>query len=607
MDLSVFRAVGALFIVFIIGVGAVFAAAHSDLHEPVARYLSHRLGRKVTVASVRVTIASPLIIELRGVSLANIKDAVEPDMAALAHARAEIAPLSILFGPLVIQRLSIDGMEVLLEHGPGGRPNWKFASSVSNVGANRGNRRVMPALLDGHFHNIEIDVRTSSGNLLRSRLNDIAVTTASADTPVSIKGNGSYNDIPVLVDIALPPFSIAANRAKFPVSFTLRSGTTSLAFEGTATDPLDADGLQGRLVLDSPKPSEVFALAGYTGQSNLPLVLAGQFSRNDTLWRLANGEGTLDGDKLKANIEMREGARHQPDSISLDMAFGHLDLDTLMLTDESKQPAGKMSLLVDSNPGVLLDAHIVAGHIVYRTIEADAFDLKAKTAPSVVSVDQIAANIAGGSAKSRVTISRQGDSGNVDFDGSLTDVDVTKLAKLMGWGTLPISGPVNSHVTGNMAGATLADARGTNRIFAVLSMADGTMDRQLIGMASTDVRSLFGGRRGLSTLSCLLAVLNLRDGLGTIAPVRIKTSDGTIAGAGTYDARRDVVDLTIGTLSATTSAFALDIPVRVSGPVSNFIVRPAFGASRTLAASGDISALPVELQNLVTTNPCSAR
>jgi len=77
---------------------------------------------------------------------------------------------------------------------------------------------------------------------------------------------------------------------------------------------------------------------------------------------------------------------------------------------------------------------------------------------------------------------------------------------------MPIGGPITSHVSGNMTGATLTEARQANRIFGVLTMDGGTIDRQLVSLASTDIRSLFGGRSGSGRLDCLLVILNLQDG-----------------------------------------------------------------------------------------------
>jgi hypothetical protein len=597
-----------LIVVLLFTAGGVFAVGQLNLAGPVSRYLSQQAGRKVTIAALRVTLGNPLTVDMSGVSLANIQGGSQAEMVALAHLKAGIAPWTILFGPMVIRSLTVDGAQLLLEHGPDDHPNWKFNHATASPSPKHNRRRVSPALLDAHFHNIEIDVRTSGGNVLRTRLNDVAVLASSSDSPVTLVGDGSYNGIAVHADVGLPAFSALYRKtAKLPVRFKLTSGTASLAFEGSATDPLNADGVEGRMTLDAPKPQELLALAGITRRIDLPLTLAGAFSRNDTLWRLRDGAGTLDGDMLKGGLKMQEGARHQPDAITIDASFGHLDLNALAPSGEPPQPAGKMSLLVDPDPGATVDAHVAAGHVAYRTIQADAFDLNFKLAPGLLTVEQIAANIAGGSAKSRVTVTRQNDKGLVDFDGALTNVDAGKLAKLMGWGTLPIGGPINSQVSGHMTGATLAEARGANRIFAIVSMVGGTIDRHLVGMASTDVRSVFGGRTGLSQLSCLLAILDLRDGLGAIAPLTIRTSDGTIVGSGTYDARHDVVDMTIGTQSSTTSYFALDVPVRISGPVSDFTVRPAFGASRTINATGNSDNLPPDLKSFAASNACPMR
>ena len=591
-------------VLFFAGLGV--AADQADLSGLAARYLSEMAGRKVSIAAFRLRLGNPLIVEISGATLATLKGGSQPDMVALAHLSAHIAPWTILFGPIVIQRLTIDGAQILLEHGPQDRPNWRLGAA--SLAPTMDGRRVIPALLDAHIHNMEIDVRTSGGATLRTRLDDAAILAGSPDAPVSVVGDGSYNGIGIHAEVALPPFSsLSARISRLPVRFRLTSGSTSLAFEGMSEDPLNADGLDGRMTLDAPKPTELLDLAGFHGRLGLPLTLAGRFARNDTLWQLSNAVGTIDGDALKGTLRMQEGPRHKADAIVLEAGFGHLDLNAMIPPEQPVQPAGNISLLVDADPGVTVEAHVAADHIAYRTIQADAFDFKARLAPGLLTIEQIAAHIAGGAANSRMTVHRQGDAGLVDFAGSLTDVDAGQLAQLMGWDPLPVTGAIDSSVSGSMTGATLAEARSANRIFAIVAMAGGTMDRHLVGLASTDVRSLFGLRTGLSRLSCLLAILDLRDGLGAIAPLTIRTSDGTIIGSGTYDARRDVVDMTIGTQSATTSVFALDVPVRISGPVSNFTIRPAFGAARAIGTGIDIGTLPPELQSFAASKPCPAR
>jgi len=80
----------------------------------------------------------------------------------------------------------------------------------------------------------------------------------------------------------------------------------------------------------------------------------------------------------------------------------------------------------------------------------------------------------------------------------------------------------------------------------------------------------------------------------------------SLTGGGSYDARRDYLDITIGTQSATTSFFSLDVPVRISGPVTDFSVSPAFGGSRRLTATGRLDELPPDMQAFAGANACAA-
>ncbi len=590
--------------------GAILIASTTDLAPFASRYASDRIGRKLTIRTLGIHLGTKLQVDLAGVSLANMPGASQPSMLEVGHAQAEIGLWSLISGTPQVNHLSVDGVELLLEHGAGDLANWKFAPPHPPGKPNASGRTVLPTLLDGHFKNIKIDVRTSSGAMLRTRVDDGAVGAAAADKPVSVLADGSYNGTPVHAAITLASsLALHGEAPTLPAEVTLTSGTTVLAFKGTATDPLGADGLKGQLVLKAPKPQELLAIAGLSGEINLPLTLGGKFSHAGGFWQLADGSGTLDGDTLQAAFEIQEGARRQPDKLKLDATFKQLDINALApLYETTPGSSGGISLLVDPAPGTLLDAHIAVGHIVYRTIQAEEFDLKAKVGPGVVTVEQIALNIAGGSARSRFSITDRDNKAVIDFDGSLADVDAARMSKLLGWGTLPLGGPVTSRVSGTMTGATLAEARAVNRISAVVSMSGGTIDRNLVSLASTDVRLLFGGGKGSGTLSCLLAVLDLRDGQGTIAPLKIMTPDGTITGGGTYDLRHDEIDMTIGTQSATTSFFALDVPVRISGPVSDFTVRPAFGAAaRRLTAIGDIAGLPPDMRSFAESSACAAQ
>jgi hypothetical protein len=69
----------------------------------------------------------------------------------------------------------------------------------------------------------------------------------------------------------------------------------------------------------------------------------------------------------------------------------------------------------------------------------------------------------------------------------------------------------------------------------------------------------------MSPISCLVGVLDIRGGIGTLSPLRIRSADGTITGRGSFDIYRRQIDITVASEAHTTSLFALDVPLRVNG------------------------------------------
>jgi hypothetical protein len=138
-------------------------------------------------------------------------------------------------------------------------------------------------------------------------------------------------------------------------------------------------------------------------------------------------------------------------------------------------------------------------------------------------------------------------------------------------------------------------------------MSGGRVQREIIEMASTDLRSLFRTAEGMTPLSCLLAVAQINRGVGEVAPLRLEAATGTIAGVASFDLNRQVLDLVIGSEGATTGFFALDIPMRVSGSFADPSIRPARwspeGRAR-LSTSRAVAAVPTELRDFARGNRC---
>ena len=79
---------------------------------------------------------------------------------------------------------------------------------------------------------------------------------------------------------------------------------------------------------------------------------------------------------------------------------------------------------------------------------------------------------------------------------------------------------------------------------------------------------------GRVPVTCLLAVVTLKDGIGVVSPLRLDSQEATLVGTGTIDFAGKRLDLKLKTEHDTTGFFALDVPILVSGPFKGLAVGP---------------------------------
>ncbi len=588
-----------------LAIAALLLAGPFDIAPIVARHAALSLGRPVTIAAMRVHFGAAVRVELRGLVIDNRPGGSQPRMLEVAEIDAEIAPWPLILWALprhalMIRHLDIKGVRLLLEHTADDQPNWHFNRSVPSHANPRSD---FPTLLDASIHDVEIDLRPSSGHVLRMLLGYASIASSGVTQPIALTASGAYNTTPLQLAATLRSFDELHDAAlPFGMNLHFSSGDTTLEFVGTMTDPLNADGADGRVALDAPTWNRLLGIAGIGAWTGPPLTLSGPVNRLGDLWRLTGASGTLRGHEFQADFQLREGARRAPDELTLNAAFSTVDLTGLPM---SQQP-GEMTLRIDADPGTLLDADVTAKHLVRGALRADDVELKVKLAPGSLVIAPLTLRVAGGKARIDATLRNTGTSATMQVDAALTSADAGQIAGVLGTGPLPLTGAVDARAQVNFGGNTVTDAGRSNRGVVIVSMHSGAIERKIMEGASTDLRLLFRSSAGSAQIHCLLGILDLRDGVGRVAPLRIKTSEGTIAGAGTFDLRDNTIDVIVASESASTGLFALDLPMRIAGAILDPHVSPAAlsAGNDPAKASVDPRDMPAALLALVRGDRC---
>jgi len=606
--------------------GVLVVVPRMDLGSYAAARARAALGRDVAIESLHVSPGLQLGVELRGLRLANIEGGSQPDMMTLRHAVATVDLMSLFGGgPVVIRDLAVEGLALLLERAPGRRANWHFgdrvrpprpSDPVTAVPAPPPERAGTPTLLEARFADSEVVFRTTSGTPLRMRLDSGAIAAPTSGEAVLLQARGAYNDLSLELDGTLGSFDALRDVATpFPMELQAASGAVRLSFQGTATDPINFDGLEGELALDAPTLEPILEMAGAEGISGPSVTLTGAFLRHTDLWRLTDAQGTLDGAPLTAALlQLIEGAVGQPNSVEATMSVTRLDLNRIAgQFAPGDAPAGQADapLVVPAMPDPLVQARLEVGELLYAEVHARQVALRAEMVPGRIAVPEATLTAYGSriAASGEITPLERG--ARIAASVAVSEGDMDTLRRAFGLHALPVSGLVDARVAVEAQGTHLNEATRRARVSAVVSMRNGRIAREVIEMASTDVRAVFRTARGMTPVGCLLAVVDIRDSRGDAVPLRIRSGEGTIGGIARFDLTRQTMDLVIGSERATTGLLALDIPVRVSGSFANPSVAPARwsgeGRAQLEAADTRIAPMPAELRQFAQQNPCIRR
>ena len=181
--------------------------------------------------------------------------------------------------------------------------------------------------------------------------------------------------------------------------------------------------------------------------------------------------------------------------------------------------------------------------------------------------------LAFGLADGRITLAgtdeTQGENGHLRLNAALEKASAGKLLAIAGADASMLTGTLLAGATLEMTGITTDDAMRSSRGQAVLSMSAGRMSRQFLQMASIDIRLLFRKGQGATPVTCFLGVASAQNGILTLAPLRLRTNEGTLFGGGQINLFRETLDIHLQSDRNTTNFFALDLPVHLEGTFTN--------------------------------------
>jgi uncharacterized protein involved in outer membrane biogenesis len=593
------------------GAGALYLS-QADLKPLVEREASEVLGRRVSFGSFQVRWADPLRVEFTDLAIANAPWGSRPEMVRIGEfsARLEVGPL--LHGVLRYRQLRMSDVTVVLERDPAGVGNWKFGGGAGSggLGLVPKNRTQFPTLIDFLGERGLVTYRTRTGNVLRIRLDRVAISALNEHTPAQVLADGAYSGVPARLEATTESYAVLRDDAvPFGTRFTLSGPDTDIAFSGTLREPLDFEGARGELSIDARTLDDLVAAMGGKAKADLPLTVAGILVRNGDRWSLAAAKGQVQRSDFSGALALTEGKPKQPDDIAVDLGFSVLDVDALAAAFGNATGTTRFDTLplhpealseLNATVDITASSLAVAGRKL-RTVALDG-----RLAGGDVTLKELSFALGGGRLSATGTLEGGDNDGRLALRAHLAKAEIASLVRELGAPGDEIRGRLEAAASLSMSGPTIGAALRRSDGAAVLLMRDGQVAQSLIEQLSADLRGLFRQRHDHVPISCLLGIVTLKDGIGVISPLRLESQAAVAVGAGKIDLARKRLDLTVRTERDSTNFFALDIPVRISGPFDRLSAAPLPGRDadwlRQPTAIADT--LPPDLQKMATGSAC---
>lgn len=540
--------------------------------------------------------------------------------AERAFLRLAIFPL--LRGDLRVLELSGEGFEVDMQLLPDGRVNWLLnlpqpeeELAVEEVPTGIEEPLILQLLgIDRiSFHNVRLRYQSSGSETWEYELAELTGIIA-IDAPLELHMRGSLQDQPYAMDFSGDPLEALFTRnAAWPVKIRMEIAGAVLKLDGRVSSRWNEDESDAPET-PNDEPSAIAQVGPFQFRAlDLDVELAGNsFDQFDPIvgfrlpsfgpYRLAGTLTLLDGKYSISDLELSVGASRLTGTLDWDDLGEQPRADIalraptiqladfkgweLLLGDEDRptadvEPAAREGLTLFS-PEVLrtFDAklRVDVDRVMSGRDKLGGMHLAASLAGGRVRIDPFRLEVPGGSVGIRLAYSRASEAVALDLGLDLDHFDYGVLARFIDPETEMrglISLDVDLAAKGASAEVLMHNASGqVDLALLPQEFEAGVIDLWSVNLIASVLPTLDTAPK--SVIECLVAQLDVNDGLVTERMLVVDTTRMRVLGKAAIDLKKETIDLVFEPTSKRPEFFSLATPVRVDGTFDDFeaSVRP---------------------------------
>jgi uncharacterized protein involved in outer membrane biogenesis len=582
------------------------------LKGPIESRLAQRLQREVRLGddftlklfgSVRLKTDALRIGPPRG---AGADPAFGGDLVDAHDAWLQV-PYSTVFGLMKpdaeragrITSIRVARAEASLKRLADGRANWQLAPAKRDPSKPPAELPEVDELVVGNGHIVFDDA------ILKTQLDARVQTREGGKGPdgtpaggLLVEGKGRYDERPFDFRVAssgVLPLLARGDPQPVPLTIRLNARDAKFAFDGTGTDVLRLQGLEGSVALAGPSLAAVGDAFGITLPTTPPFTLKGRLAKSGDVWSLKRIDADIGESRLGGDFSFDRTQR--PPRLSGELTGPRLVLADLLPAfgapihgAPNPQPQGgrvvpqrefDIPSLKAMNADVKVRlARADLGSLFRQPLQPLQGDLSLQG--GVLKLANLVARTSGGELKGGVGLDANPSVPQWSADLRWAGVELDQFLRPRNKVTREVkpSGEKPAYVTGRLGGHAQLQARGKSTAKLVSSLdgtvqawvRDGTISHVVVEAAGIDIAQALGVMiKGDDRLQMYCAAMRAvaKDGVVTPEVAIIDTKDSTLFVTGTASLADEQLALTLTSRPKDMSPATLRSPVHMDGPFAH--------------------------------------
>jgi len=591
--MKILSIVGVLFIALIVaGVAILKSMDFNEYKGLIAEKVKEATGRDLKIAGdLNLEISLTPKIAVEGVTFSNAAWGSRPEMVSVKKFAAEMSLLPLLSGQIEVQRVILEGVDLLAEKDKSGKANWEFsgAKPTKMEKDDHGGDAALPVVHKVSIKDVKVTFKDAqSGADYTLDLQNVDLSADGANAPIMLDVNGVINGQAFKVGGQVGSIAALAGGDMFPLKLDISALATTIGLDGQAGVPGGAPkadiklALKGAALADTLKAADALS----PGLRDIKLPVSGGFYVNSqiklagpTKVSLENLDAGIGDISVKGRVAADLGGKRPAVDVALTTDI--LDLDKLMPKSEKKDDAAKTAAAPAKDKGdgrvfpndplpldglKAADAKVKfdAKTIIVQGMKITAVKLGVDLKAGKLRVSLLNADFGGGKIDGDVSLDASGKAAGlkakiavkgVDYGMVLTQRGITDMAE----------GKVDANIDVAGSGASvrqiMAGLNGKSRIVT----KEGKLGSAALNLVSTDLTSVFSSSDDKKII-CGVIDHRITKGMANTHALVFETGGISVVGTGAANLANETLKMRIDPRSKKPNlASAAMIPVNIKG------------------------------------------